>query len=316
MKFYLCIFLLAFIVTSFADPSADYFPNDIGNQWIVEDITDGTVDTSIHTVVDTAMMLGYNTFITEITYPSDADTNYFQFRGDGIYSLVTLLDTLGDPQPLRVAPLNIEVGDSWTALDFDTTLNEMGAEIDVFVEIDIDVLAREDVTVPGGTFTDCLKTNMISNFSYDVYFGGSLIASGSGINVRDTTWLARYVGIVKETEIEYEIDFLTGSLSDSTKTCSSLIDYDFTAVDEYIPVPSSQTLNTYPNPFNSSVVIEHREGSEVSIYNIHGDLIEDASVSHGNSSIWEPDETVESGIYLIRSTSSGKSATKRIFYIK
>ena len=101
-------------------------------------------------------------------------------------------------------------------------------------------------------------------------------------------------------------------------------------------------INIYPNPFNSSCVITAPKGAAVEIYDLRGKVMCDLSPLSSNSFlpeekgeqpsprgegalksagegvfIWQPDESVPSGIYLVRAVfDDGRVAAKRIVYLR
>ncbi|RKZ31349.1 hypothetical protein DRQ36_02415 [bacterium] len=120
-----------------------------------------------------------------------------------------------------------------------------------------------------------------------------------------------------------------------------------TGIDER-GVPSDLALDIYPNPFNSVVNIDirgvgaHRSGArrqiaEVKIFDINGRLVgnlpppctksggEFGICSENRCSdlvqaptplIWQPDKSLGSGIYLIRTKIDGIALTRRVLYLK
>ncbi|MCD6418829.1 hypothetical protein J7M00_08625, partial [bacterium] len=111
------------------------------------------------------------------------------------------------------------------------------------------------------------------------------------------------------------------------------------------------SIIVFPNPFNSAVSISAPAGAEIAIYDLRGNVVyapsiprslspqgerDDALVGAGSegqspspsregfrmrgSFIWQPDESIPSGIYLVRATipQQNKSVvcTKRIVYLK
>jgi len=99
-------------------------------------------------------------------------------------------------------------------------------------------------------------------------------------------------------------------------------------------LPSSISMNVYPNPFNSSCKIimnlwerspdldyRDREVSPtIEIYDLRGNVV-GATQQNGDAShrpyIWTPDATISSGIYLVRAiTEDGQTITKRVIYLK
>jgi len=112
----------------------------------------------------------------------------------------------------------------------------------------------------------------------------------------------------------------TPLVSANVKLCE-----DTTAVEERPPVPERLSLSMYPNPFNSSLRIEAPAGATIEIYDINGRLVYEIPVSSRNSGnhrtrsleiIWQPDESVASGIYLIRAKAGNKAATRKVVYLK
>ncbi|RKZ25551.1 hypothetical protein DRQ29_06145, partial [bacterium] len=121
----------------------------------------------------------------------------------------------------------------------------------------------------------------------------------------------------------------------------------FSEISEKI-IPKNINLFVYPNPFNSSCKIIVPANSEIEIYDLRGNIVckipsiprslspqgerDDATVGAGSEGespspsgegyrmrgfTWTPDETISSGIYLVRATmSDGNYATKRIVYLK
>ncbi len=119
-----------------------------------------------------------------------------------------------------------------------------------------------------------------------------------------------------------------------------------------IPVPKTLSLTTYPNPFNSAVTIaldgvgaHGRATLRVEIFDVVGrrvapvtELVE-VPVGAGlapafsadtvtqaqdgvkpsptkNVFVWQPDETLPAGVYLVRATFGEQTATKRVVFLK
>ena len=97
--------------------------------------------------------------------------------------------------------------------------------------------------------------------------------------------------------------------------------------------PSKVKLESFPNPFNSAVSITAPEGTAIEIFDVNGrriDVIPDPdresrgaaknldSRFHGNDRtfIWRPDESLGSGIYLVRASFGDESVSKRVVYLK
>ena len=117
-------------------------------------------------------------------------------------------------------------------------------------------------------------------------------------------------------------------------------------------LPNSFAISAYPNPFNSSVTISVGDGSPVpqsiEIYDVSGRRVDDIgnydqpviarrvqpdeAISYGcekedchglwprndnaNAVVWRPDESLPSGVYLVRASQGSNSVTKRVVYLK
>jgi len=72
-------------------------------------------------------------------------------------------------------------------------------------------------------------------------------------------------------------------------------------------------IQVSPNPFNSAVEIVSPQNTRIEIIDMRGKIVE---TSYGGSFVWNPHESIGSGIYLVRATYSDKQITKRIVYLK
>ncbi len=121
--------------------------------------------------------------------------------------------------------------------------------------------------------------------------------------------------------------------------------FDFSNIAE-TPTPQSFAISAYPNPFNSSVTISLDFGSEspkplstIEIFDVNGRRVVEITPptpldrgEHGKSPlskgdlgglfVWQPDESLGSGVYLIRARfgsaqqPSGQTYTKPVVYVK
>ncbi len=128
---------------------------------------------------------------------------------------------------------------------------------------------------------------------------------------------------------------------DGTRADMGAIAYNqVTAIYDQIATPNRMSISAFPNPFNSAVTISLDFGSDpaerlsrIEIFDVNGRRIsvipdpdrESRGVAknldsrfHGNDRtfVWQPDETVGSGAYLIRATAGEESITKRVVYLK
>jgi len=100
-------------------------------------------------------------------------------------------------------------------------------------------------------------------------------------------------------------------------------------------LPADFSLSVHPNPFNSAVTISLSAGVGASkarpgqvgveIFDVNGRMVADLPVPNcdlGNSQfgptpvIWQPEESIGSGVYQIRATVGVETVTKRIVYLK
>ncbi len=102
--------------------------------------------------------------------------------------------------------------------------------------------------------------------------------------------------------------------------------------EERILLPETSDIQAYPNPFNSAVTISVGEGlrpSRVEIFDINGKRVrgfEGSRVRGGtpnaehrapiNEFVWRPDESIGSGVYLIRAVGDEGYYLKRVVYLK
>ncbi|RKZ28389.1 hypothetical protein DRQ36_10525, partial [bacterium] len=131
-----------------------------------------------------------------------------------------------------------------------------------------------------------------------VYLGDSTGTSGENIAVDAVVWRTHIVGVAERK------------------------------------LPEKPEISVYPNPFNSSVNIRVQgfEGSRVQmrIYDINGRNVANIPVREGlvpsretgdhkgrpYETVWTPDESIPSGVYLVRVDVGGITATKHVAYLK
>jgi len=93
-------------------------------------------------------------------------------------------------------------------------------------------------------------------------------------------------------------------------------------VSENVIVPEQFKLSVSPNPFNSSVKITVPAGARVEVYDLQGRLINKgiqpfAESQRERTFIWQPDETIQSGVYFVKATmKDGRQRMKRAILIK
>ncbi|MCD6594699.1 T9SS type A sorting domain-containing protein [bacterium] len=78
-------------------------------------------------------------------------------------------------------------------------------------------------------------------------------------------------------------------------------------------IPEQISLTISPNPFNSSCEIIAPKGANIEIYDLNGKHID---TFEEIPAIWQPDESIGSGIYLIRATMGDMTITKQAVLMK
>lgn len=186
--------------------ATDYFPLAIGNTYTKSQTCAFTCHsnppfsgtfTEIHTVTITG------------TETVGGITGFKMGGPDGGYTLLTNIDGLRilktydvkDPgvwnqliydPPVTILPSVFSVGSSGTGSGVGHYTDSTGAQITGSGTVDVTIEAIEDVTVPAGTFYNCIR----GRFKFT-----KTAANGAYMEITDTTfWLAKDIGIVKEIE--------------------------------------------------------------------------------------------------------------------
>ena len=80
--------------------------------------------------------------------------------------------------------------------------------------------------------------------------------------------------------------------------------------------PESLSISLFPNPFNSAVRIDAACGSTIEIYNLTGEKVAVIQANGNGQCLWQPDENVSSGVYLVKATIGKTEATGKAIYLK
>ena len=88
--------------------------------------------------------------------------------------------------------------------------------------------------------------------------------------------------------------------------------------------PEEFSVTVSPNPFNSSCQITAPEAATVTIFDLRGRLVSLLSSpveghkapSSKRSYIWQPEQSVSSGIYIVKVSTDNRSTSKNILYLK
>ena len=78
------------------------------------------------------------------------------------------------------------------------------------------------------------------------------------------------------------------------------------------------SFSVSPNPFNPSVAVSAPAGAEIEIYDLLGNRLWSKTIPRSGQAemVWTPDETIASGIYLVKATYERECATRKLVYLK
>jgi len=137
----------------------------------------------------------------------------------------------------------------------------------------------------------------------------------------------------------------TGGQPDSTFTSGNLtfqIQNNSLEVSDNISLPRSEIISAYPNPFNSAVTIAIAgvgaycntplQSAEIEIFDLNGRRVAHTPFGSAQGTeirssseiettaegqfIWHPDESLPSGVYLVRAQVGKNTAVRRLVYLK
>ena len=306
MKSIVILVLLVSAVCLMALSPEDFYPMGVGNSWTMADSGDWGSDTTTTTIVGMETFMGYDTYLMWDESDEEGDTVYYQLRPDGLYGLIFEDSTY--MMELLFMPASFEIGDSWTMFSQDSSWTESGMDYVQNLTFTNSAVAMEAVTVPAGSFPTCLKSRMDGSVHTIVMMGTDTVYSGeSGFG--NLNWIAMHVGPVKSRDWDFD-GF------DTTWSSSVLIDYDLSGIGEWVERPNDMAVFTWPNPFNSACRIVCPASSEVEIFDISGRSVDRLPAAAQTIRSWEPSEDLPGGVYLIRASVHGKTATSRVLFIK
>ena len=166
---FICLLSITIVCGSVSDGHAqNYYPDDFGNTWTLHS-TDG-IDERVVTI-EGPETIGTESLkvISDGTYPvSDPASNnpnkfFIKATPNGvlIFRAIATVAILGEitidySPPETFLPIPIELGSEWI-VSGEATASLFGLAIQIKTTNTAKVVAIEDVTVPAGTFQDCLK---------------------------------------------------------------------------------------------------------------------------------------------------------------
>jgi len=180
-----CLGIFIFILLSMNFVYAkEYYPNNVGNLWVLE-ARDGSEEHRIE-INDKIFFGNRDLNILRRQTKNGSDTFYIATQPDGeikLYWSKVHNGLLGDivseySPPQTFIPADISVGKRWQII---------GEAGQIGTQTNCSVVAKEDVRVPAGTFSDCLKVQQ-----------DFVIKAFLTIRVQSFMWLAPNIGIVKE----------------------------------------------------------------------------------------------------------------------
>ncbi len=99
---------------------------------------------------------------------------------------------------------------------------------------------------------------------------------------------------------------------------------DVRVTEPLLQKPEEFSITVSPNPFNSSCQITAPEAATVTIFDLRGRLVSALSSpieghkapSSKRSYIWQPEQSLSSGIYIVKVSTDNRSTSKNILYLK
>jgi hypothetical protein len=193
--------------------SADYFPDQTGNEWHYRgQITEGPLQTVEHkyfsnvsSVTGTKTIKGMTVTIFHDTNPGNHGVMDSFYRRDSV-GIVYYGSEPGTPFEKQLVPYQIvrfpmKVSSSFPQfnrkdLDFGNDLNRDGINEKADAQGDASVMGQESVTVPAGTFKDAVKVE--ARMRMHIYLSGTkTMVQGTDVM---TAWFVKGVGLVKYVE--------------------------------------------------------------------------------------------------------------------
>lgn len=205
--------LLAAEDSSVIAQSADYFPDQIGNEWHYRgQITEGPLQTidnkffsNVSTVTGTKTIKGMTVAVYHDTNPGNHGPSDSFYRRDSV-GIVYYGSEPGTPFEKQLVPYQIvrfplKIASTFPqfnrkGLDFGTDLDRDGINEKADAEGDATVVGQESITVPAGTFNDAVKVE--ARMHMQIYLSGTK-RTAIGTDVM-TAWFAKGVGLIKYVE--------------------------------------------------------------------------------------------------------------------
>lgn len=306
MKSAVVILVLATAACMMAWGPDDFYPLEVGNSWTMADSGEWGYDTTTTSIIGTEMFMGYQTYLMWDESDAEGDTVYYQMRPDGLYGLI--FEDTTYIMELLFMPSSFSIGDTWTMFSQDSTWVEGGMDYEQNLTFTNCALAIEEVTVPAGTFSSCLKSQMDGSVTTLVMMGSDTMYYGSS-GFGNLNWIAEDVGPVKSRDWDFD-GF------DTTWSYSVLVDYDLSNIEEHIEQPDQMSIFAWPNPFNSACRLVCPAGAEIEIIDINGREVDYLPPSIQMIRSWKPSEEIAGGVYFVRATVGNEQGITRVLFVK
>ncbi|MBN1755724.1 CocE/NonD family hydrolase [bacterium] len=95
-----------------------------------------------------------------------------------------------------------------------------------------------------------------------------------------------------------------------------IISTDTSLVVDYRNLPSNLKVKCFPNPFNSSLMIDAPALGKIRIYDLKGKLIEEINSGLSGVKLWKPKDHVPTGLYLINVLTERGIGNHKVLYLK
>ena len=319
MRAFVVLVLILSFLSIFAETLEDYYPLSVGDYWIQHsEISNGGNDPVTFTMeIEEIEQINGEDYVRKLNWlywddGSDEGIWYIWFRSAaegirlGAFGETPILSdaTIFDPPILWFTDNMLTVGNT-----YEVVIPEMGGTFS-YITNQIGVT----VTVPAGTFTNCLEIALTITDSTGAITQESVFHYAYQVGeVKNSSWNQWYETIELELT-EYEVNL--------------------SSPQNEIPV-NNLFLTNYPNPFNPTTIIsfslttENTENTELIIYNLKGKKVKDLSQNLHltvtmsgveGSVIWngndDNNKSVSSGIYFYKITSEKFQQTKKMILMK
>ena len=88
--------------------------------------------------------------------------------------------------------------------------------------------------------------------------------------------------------------------------------------ENHFPLPASPKIAVCPNPFNKAcrITYPYDEKWSVKIYNTKGRLVYESGEISGKSFVWQPQDNVQSGLYIVVAGNEKRKLAGKVFFVK